>query len=127
MIQDLLTWLPRLGLLSETRELIEIARAAERTEPFPQGAVTEFFELFTIGYRAFVYSLITSSESWFVDNNPASDVDPSSESTSTNDVTVSEDQLVSCLEKLTEILLESWLAHSRTLRLSVLEKSPGRD
>src|SRR4029453_980501 len=30
--------------------------------------------------------------------------------------------LISCLEKLTESLLTSWLAHSRTLRLSVLER-----
>ncbi|MCP3693564.1 MAG: hypothetical protein GY917_15290, partial [Planctomycetaceae bacterium] len=33
-----------------------------------------------------------------------------------------ENRLVSCLERLTEVLLESWLSHSRTLRLSVLEK-----
>ena len=125
MIQDLLTWLPRLGLLSETRELIEIARAAERNEPIPQGAVTEFDELFTIGYRAIVNSLISSSESWLEDDKLATDVGLSSETTSADDVTISENQLVSCLEKLTEILLESWLAHSRTLRLSVLEKVHG--
>jgi hypothetical protein len=125
MIQDLLTWLPRLGLLSETRELIEIARAAERNEPIPQGAVTEFDELFTIGYRAIVDSLISSSESWQVDKKLETDASLSSESTPANDATFSEDQLVSCLEKLTETLLESWLAHSRTLRLSVLEKVHG--
>src|SRR5262245_21639996 len=32
------------------------------------------------------------------------------------------DALVSCLEKLTESLLQGWLSHSRTLRLSVLER-----
>ena len=125
MIQDLLTWLPRLGLLSETRELIEIARAAERNEPIPQGAVTEFDELFTIGYRAIVDSLICSSDNWITNDNLDSNADVNAESSPTDDVTTNQNRLVSCLEKLTEILLESWLAHSRTLRLSVLEKIQG--
>ena len=35
---------------------------------------------------------------------------------------IATDALVSCLEKLTESLLQGWLGHSRTLRLSVLER-----
>ena len=117
MIQDLLTWLPRLGLLSETRELIEIARTAERNEPIPQGAVTEFDDVFTIGYQAIVNHLVDSSENWHLDE-PAHDESQDSSSTAR----ARENRLVSCLERLTEVLLESWLSHSRTLRLSVLEK-----
>src|SRR5262249_54163143 len=33
-----------------------------------------------------------------------------------------DDELIECLEPLTESLLKQWLAHSRTLRLSVLER-----
>ena len=34
--------------------------------------------------------------------------------------------MVECLKQLTESLLSSWLAHSKTLRLSVLEKVKDR-
>ena len=103
-IRDLLSWLPRRGLLSETRELIELARAIERNNPVGRGAVTEFDHIFTIGYRAAVTSLVQSAQHWGGDKSE------------------NEEHLVACLERLTESLLYSWLEHSRTLRLSVLEK-----
>lgn len=106
-MQDLLSWLPRLGLLSETCLLIETAREMERHNPVGPGAVTEFDELFKIGYKALVSSLVTSAERWD-DSETDEDNDPIT--------------LISSLEHLTETLLVSWLAHSRTLRLSVLEK-----
>src|SRR5207244_12736888 len=64
-------------------------------------------ELFKIGYRAIVESLVASAPSW--------PEQPPGEENRT-------DALVSCLEKLTESLLQGWLGHSRTLRLSVLER-----
>lgn len=106
-MQDLLAWLPRLGLLSETCLLIETAREMERHNPVGPGAVTEFDELFKIGYKALVSSLVTSSATW-----AAGEVDDDDDPIT----------LITCLEQLTESLLVSWLAHSRTLRLSVLEK-----
>lgn len=107
-MQDLLAWLPRLGLLSETCLLIETAREMERHNPVGPGAVTEFDELFKIGYKALVSSLVTSSSHW-----GSGEVDDDDEPIT----------LITCLEQLTESLLVSWLAHSRTLRLSVLEKA----
>lgn len=104
--QDLLTWLPRRGLWVETCRLIEMARRMERNNPVGPGAVTEFDELFKVGYRSLVESLVTSAESW----------EESEEGEST------ETALVGELEELTEVLLASWLNHSRTLRLSVLER-----
>lgn len=104
--QDLLTWLPRRGLWVETCELIETARRMERNNPVGPGAVTEFDELFKVGYRSLVESLVTSSQSWKARERGKS----------------SEDALVMELEELTEVLLASWLNHSRTLRLSVLER-----
>lgn len=114
-LQDLLAWLPRIGLLAETCLLIETAREMERHNPVGPGAVTEFDELFKIGYKALVSSLVTSAKSWRSESAGAPVADGDDEVT-----------LVTCLEKLTESLLVSWLAHSRTLRLSVLEKVTGK-
>ncbi|MCI0357452.1 MAG: hypothetical protein L0211_03080 [Planctomycetaceae bacterium] len=108
-IQDLLAWLPRLGLWVETCELLEVARTMEREHPVGPGAVTEFDELFKIGYRSIVECLVASSAQW-----PAAQEGEDDESHA--------ESVVSCLEKLTESLLSGWLAHSRTLRLSVLER-----
>lgn len=107
-IQDLLAWFPRQGLWVETCELLEVARQMERDHPVGPGAVTEFDELFKIGYRALVESLVSSSQAW-----------PRPKSASAEKLP---EPLVACLEQLTESLLTSWLAHSRTLRLSVLER-----
>lgn len=106
-LQELLAWLPRLGLWIETCELLEVARQMEREHPVGPGAVTEYDELFKIGYRSIVESLVASAQNWPADDNAG-------ESRA--------DSLVSCLEKLTESLLQGWLGHSRTLRLSVLER-----
>jgi hypothetical protein len=106
-LQDLLDWLPRLGLWLETCELLEVARQMERDHPVGPGAVTEYDELFKIGYRAIVESLVASAATW--PEKPPDEEDRN-------------EALVSCLEKLTESLLSGWLGHSRTLRLSVLER-----
>ncbi len=108
-LQDLLAWLPRRGLWVETCQLIETARRMERNNPVGPGAVTEFDELFKMGYRSLVESLVTSSQSW----------EPSEQDESTDSA------LAAALEELTEVLLSSWLDHSRTLRLSVLERVNG--
>ena len=100
-LQELLSWLPRRGFWVETCDLIEMARYMETENPVGPGAVTEFDELFKLGYRALVDSLVTSAESW---RGKTAD-----------------QRLVKTLEELTEILLGGWLEHSRTLRLSVLE------
>ncbi len=103
-IQNLLAWLPRLGMVSECCELIETARHMERDHPVGAGAVTEFDELFKIGYRAVVECLVQSAESW----NDAKEL--------------TDDDFMNLLEQFTGHMLGSWLSHSRTLRLSVLEK-----
>jgi len=108
-IQDLLAFLPRLGLIRETCELLDVSRRMETDHPVGHGAVTEFDELFKRGYKAIVESLVASSSQWGHGTGRAR------EETSAS-------MLVACLEKLTESLLLCWLNHSRTLRLSVLEK-----
>jgi hypothetical protein len=108
-LQDLLRCLPRLGLLVETCRLIETAREMERAHPVGPGAVTEFDELFKIGWTSLVDCLVVSAKSWDPDKRD-------------DDTSPHEQPLIQCLERLTEALLISWLGHSRTLRLSVLEK-----
>ena len=105
LIQDLLYWLPRLGLLKETFQLLEQAREMELT-PVGVGAITEFDDLFEVGCRSMVNALIdvgAAEDGSLVDSE-------------------ADDWLVANLEDVMEPLLRSWLAHSRTLRLSVLEQ-----
>ncbi|MEX0819030.1 MAG: hypothetical protein WD070_05545 [Pirellulaceae bacterium] len=110
-IQDLLLCLPRIGLYAETYRLIETARDMERSHPVGAGAVTEFDELFKIGYKSLVQSVVASAEDW--------EDEEESEHQLPN---LTDSPLVECLEQLTEAALHSWLKHSETLRLSVLEK-----
>jgi hypothetical protein len=105
-LQDLLAWLPRRGLWAETCRLIETARHMEQNNPVGPGAVTEFDELFKVGYRSLVESLVASARSWGDEPKRPRRANA----------------LVGALEELTEILLPSWLKHARTLRLSVLER-----
>lgn len=107
-IQELLKCMPRLGLIVETCHILETARDMERNHPVGSGAVTEFDELFKIGYRAVIECLMVSFESWKEKTR-----EKESELTA---------HIINQLEKITESMLVSWLAHSRTLRLSVLEK-----
>lgn len=106
-VRDLLEWLPRLGLLRETCQLIEAARLMESANPVGAGAISEFDRLFATGYEAIVDALVVMSQEWTADEN---------------DVEARDNELVECLEQVTESLLKQWLAHSRTLRLSVLER-----
>ncbi len=111
LIRTLLQWMPRLGMLTETRELVDVARSMERGVPVGPGSVTEFDELFQVGFRALVDCIIR-----------ASNVDEEQDLGPTPDDEPQGPRLVSCLESMTESMLLSWLSHSRTLRLSVLEK-----
>lgn len=106
-LQNLLVWLPRLGLLEPTRLLIDAARRLEREHPAGPGSVTEFDDLFEVGYRAMVESIVDSAAQW---------------PRQTQDSIEDDATLVSYLEQLTQAMIETWLAHSRTLRLSVLER-----
>ncbi len=111
LLRTLLNWMPRLGMLTETRELVDVVRQMERNVPAGPGAVTEFDDLFEMGFRGLVDSIIRAQNV-----NETVDLAPSEEAKE------SEPQLVSCLERMTESMLVTWLSHSRTLRLSVLEK-----
>ena len=109
LLNDLLGWLPQLGMIRETCQLLELAQQMESEHPVGQGAVTEFDRLFENGYQAIVRSMIASAEQWDEDI-------PADGSQHADHL------LIDALQLLTEGQLDRWLQHSRTLRLSVVER-----
>lgn len=115
-ILDLLRRLPRLGLFHETYELTNTTLAIERNNPVGRGAVTEFDEIFEIAYISMVRTLIRST------NQLRGQLEQDPEKSASDVKNESQDVLFDCVEMLTESMLMLWLDHSRTLRLSVIEK-----
>src|SRR4029079_2019299 len=110
----LLSWLPRLGLIRETCQLLDIAQGMETAHPVGPGAVTEYDLLFSDGYQAIVRAIVDSAEDWDAERAVAR---------GTYHMTRPSDaMLVEALQDLTEGQLNRWLTHSRTLRLSVVER-----
>ncbi|MCH2183076.1 MAG: hypothetical protein MK108_13830 [Mariniblastus sp.] len=114
-LHDLLGSLPRLGLITETHELAGTALAMERNQKVARGAVTEFDDLFQVAYTSSVNCLVRATkefEQQLIAQGLA-ETDASQEA---------ESALFDCVEMLTESMLIMWLNHSKTLRLTVLEK-----
>ena len=111
VLTTMLRGLPRLGLLCETCQLVATIQAMEKHRPAGEGAVTEFDRLFEIGYLAMVECLATA----------AGDAGKNSAS-SASSAAASDAELIDSLQTLAEAMLKRWLDHSRSLRLSVLEK-----
>lgn len=114
-ILDLLQRMPSLGLMTETYELTQTTLRMERENPIGRGAVTEFDEIFEVAFTSMVHVLVQANEK-IRERRIGEGQDKKSvvEETQTN--------LFECTEMLTESMLMLWLDHSRTLRLSVLEK-----
>ena len=108
MLRRLLAYLPRLGLLRETKQLIETIQEMEINHPAGPGGITEFDQMFRIGCKGIVRRLVLSSAQW---RTPKKDASARNADT----------DLIALLEQVTEVLLRSWLAHSRGVRLSILE------
>ncbi|MDA8697460.1 hypothetical protein N9M41_03205 [Rhodopirellula sp.] len=109
VLRHLMQWLPRRGLIAETCRLIETAREMEQSNPIGIGAVTEFDSLFRSGHRSLVAALVESARASHSNSGTKPDQNAIAE------------VLIPQLERLTETMLASWLAHSQTLRLSPLE------
>jgi hypothetical protein len=105
LLLTLLRGMPQLGLLSETCQLIATAQAMEKNRPTGEGVVTEFDRLFEVGYLASVECLVAAA----------------------SDERISDAELIDGLQSMTESLLKRWIEHSRSLRLSVLEKVSEKD
>jgi hypothetical protein len=134
VLRRLLAYLPRLGLLHETVQLISTIQEMEANHPVGPGAITEFDQMFKIGCRSIVRSLVAASEGWSDSGAPqpaaVSSITVSGQSmsieTSEGDPPPDDNELIALLETGTEALLRAWLVHSRGVRLSVLENVNSR-
>jgi hypothetical protein len=107
-LQDTLVALPRLGMIRNTLQLIETIRQMERNVPQGRGAVTQFDDMFEVGFQELVELLVRSTDN---DQRQLQSDDQDADTV-----------LISCLEQLAESALAIWLRHSQSLRLSVLER-----
>lgn len=64
MLSHLLVWLPRQGLFKQACQLIEAARFMEHNNPIGPGAVTEFDDLFHLGYISMVRAVVRNAYEW---------------------------------------------------------------
>ncbi len=120
LIENLLVWLPRQGMLAEAMQVLETARAMERKSPVGPGAITQFDELFEAATRQLIEAMVWAAKA------PAS-VGSAHDDASQPMLGVPDQELVGHVEHMTEKLLTTWLEHSKTLRLSVLEKVRNED
>jgi hypothetical protein len=116
LLHALLRGLVRLGLLCQTSQLIAAAQSMEHRRPAGEGAVTEFDRLFEVGFRGIAETLVTV----------AADANRQAEAAGRT-AEVSDTELIDVLQAASEPLLKRWLAHSRTLRLSVIERLSDQD
>jgi len=110
VLHRLLAYLPRLGLLEETCQLLKTIQEMERSHAVGPGGITEFDRMFEIACRGIVRSLVISSEGWRSPGKPRSRTRG-----------LADRELIVHLERAVEALLQLWLDHSRGVRLSVLE------
>ncbi len=115
--QRALASLPLLGMFQATVRLLKTARAMERKNNVGFGAITEYDEMFRNGFCSMVQALVVAS---------AGHREKAGKSKKRAN-TSSEERLFRQLEQLTESMLSAWLNHSRTLRLSVLERALDND
>ncbi|MCE9561481.1 MAG: hypothetical protein K8U57_05450 [Planctomycetes bacterium] len=102
VLEDMLTRLPRLGLLRETFHLTKLARQMEWNNP-PEGRrVSSFDQLFRTALNGVVETLLSAAADWGEDAGP-------------------DGPLSGMLFQLAEAFQELWVQHSQSLRLSVLE------
>ncbi len=67
LLSHLLVWLPRQGMFFQACQLIETARYMEHINPIGPGAVTEFDDLFQLGYISMVRAVVRNAYHWRID------------------------------------------------------------
>jgi hypothetical protein len=102
VLEDLLTRLPRLGLLRETFHLTKLARQMEWNNPPDGRRVSSFDQLFRTALTGVVETLLAAAADWGEDAGP-------------------DGPLSGMLFQLAEAFQDLWVQHSQSLRLSVLE------
>ncbi|MCL2305007.1 MAG: hypothetical protein FWC43_06645, partial [Planctomycetaceae bacterium] len=114
VILRLLEYVPRLGLITETYQLLETIQTMEQAKTMQPGAITEFDRLVETATRAIANCVAESSKTWRISRDDE-------QFASANHA------LVDYLERLIELLLASWLSHSRQIRISPIESLMDRN
>ncbi len=105
----LLKYAPRLGLFTETFQLIGCVQKMEQIRLSSPGSVTEYDKLVEVSARSITETLALSSKSWrFIADSPSSYANQ-------------DEALVSYLLKANDLILKYWLSHSQQIRISSLE------
>jgi hypothetical protein len=108
VLRRLLAYLPRIGMIFETAKLLETLQRMEVEHALGPGAITEFDRIFAIGCKSIAHALSVSSDDWAAAKKSAPPM-------------YAEAELIGLLEHTAKVLLDCWLAHSRGVRLSVME------
>jgi hypothetical protein len=108
VLRRLLAYLPRIGMIFETAKLLETLQRMEIEHALGPGAITEFDRIFAIGCKSIAHALSVSSDDWAAAKKSAPPL-------------YAEAELIGLLENAAKVLLDCWLAHSRGVRLSVME------
>ncbi len=103
VIRVLLSQLPRLGLLPETFELLQVALQMERTSRPAGQAVTEFDRLFRIGLSNSVEAILQSASKW--KGEPHQKVK----------------NVMKRVQRMLDSYSDLWTRHSGSMRLSIVE------
>jgi len=109
LLARLAACLPRLGLVAETADVVQLAKALESRRPRGAASVSEFDRVFEAAARALVERIV---ETALAEGAAARTTDP----------TVTTGRILDGLSLLVPRLLDTWTAHARQLRLSVLER-----
>lgn len=99
ILRGLVANLPRQGLVLETYQLVLLAHHIEQTQTLTGPRVTEFDRLFQLAVQAVTEAVV---EAAWRDN-------------------VAPEDLVNALEGVVEPFLKTWMDHSKTLRVAMLE------
>ncbi len=108
MIIRLFEYGPRLGLITETVQLLNTVEQMEQLHPLRQGAITEYDRLFEKATRCIAACIAESSKRWRIREND-------------DDFPTPSHALVEYIERIIEVLLSGWLSHSRQIRISTVE------
>ena len=108
MIIRLFEYAPRLGLITETVQLLNTVEQMEQLNPLRQGAITEYDRLFEKATRCIAACIAESSKRWRIKD-------------SNDDFPTTSHALVEYIERIIEILLTGWLSHSKQIRISTVE------
>jgi hypothetical protein len=109
LLTRLAACLPRLGLVAETADIVQLAKALESRRPRGAASVSEFDRVFEAATKSLVERIVETATTAGPGDAAA-------------DPAVATQRILDGLSLLVPRLLDTWTTHARQLRLSVLER-----